>query len=72
MNTYYDYAELVAKALSADATQEDINNLGEWFSHHGTEYWNGEYYEIDSTHSLYPIYTEIAEDEYEITGYEVR
>ncbi len=28
MASYYDYEELRAKAVAADATQDDINNLG--------------------------------------------
>lgn len=72
MNTYYDYEELVEKALAFDATQEDINALGEWFDSHGWDYWNGEYFEIDRYHSLYPVYKEVAEDNFEIVGYEIR
>ena len=68
----YDYEELAAKALEPDATQEDINALGEWFQSFGAEYWNGEYFDIDDTHRLYPVYAEVEEDEYEITGYEIR
>lgn len=38
--TIYDYQELKEKALSTDATQEDINNLGEWFEWYDNSYWN--------------------------------
>lgn len=72
MNTYYDYEELAAKAMAADATQEDINALGAWFEEHGNCYWNGESFEIDSTNRLYPVYQEVEEDEFELTGYEIR
>ena len=71
----YDYEELKEKVLSAEATQEDINNLGEWFEQYGDRYWNGEYYSVDDNR-LYPIYRRIDDDEleeqYEIVGYEIK
>jgi hypothetical protein len=70
----YDYRVLTAKALSSDATQEDINALGEWFEAYGYQYWNGECYEVDTSHYLYPVLSE-EPDEYgglEVTGYELR
>lgn len=69
--TRYDYEELKNKALKTN-NQEDINALGEWFENYGMEFWNGEYYEIDSNNSIYPIYKEIDEDEFIITGYKIR
>ena len=73
--TIYDYQELKNKALSADATQNDINNLGEWFEQYGDKYWNGEYYRVEGSR-LYPIYRRIDDDEleeqYEIVGYEIK
>ena len=35
----YDYEELKNKALAQNATQEDINTLGEWFEQYGGNYW---------------------------------
>ena len=71
----YDYEELKEKVLSAKATQEDINNLGEWFEQYGDRYWNGEYYSVDNNR-LYPMYRRIDDDEleeqYEIVGYEIK
>ncbi len=67
----YDYNELKNNALNPNATQDDINALGEWFEQYGDEFWNGEYFEIDSEHRLYPQYREIDEDEFEICGYEI-
>lgn len=63
------YNELKEKALAFNATQEDINALGEWFSRHGMSYWNGECFHVDSDHNLYPIHKEIGYDEYELVGY---
>lgn len=68
----YNYEELKNKALSPSATKEDINALGEWFEQYGDSFWNGEYYEIDSNNRLYPQYREIDEDEFEITGFEIK
>lgn len=73
----YNYEELEKKALSADATEDDINALGEWFEQYGGRFWNGECYDIDRTHCLYPIYKEILDengdlDYAEIVGWEVR
>ena len=68
----YDYEELKNKALAQNAVQEDIDALGKWFEQYGVEYWNGEYYEIDSNNRLLPMYKQIDEDEFEIVGYEIR
>lgn len=65
----YDYKELCEKALAFNATQEDINALGEWFSRHGMSYWNGECFHVDADHDLYPIYKEVGYDEYALIGY---
>ena len=65
----YNYKEICEKALASDATQEDINALGEWFSRHGMSYWNGECFHVDADHNLYPIHKEIGYDEYEVVGY---
>ena len=73
--TIYDYQELKEKALSVNATQEDIDNLGDWFERYGDRYWNGEYFTVDNNR-LYPIYKRVDDDEleeqYEIVGYEIR
>lgn len=68
----YDYDELKNKALSKNATAENINALGEWFEQYSDSFWNGEYYEIDSSHRLYPIYEETADEEFNLVGYEIR
>lgn len=70
--TIYDYEELKNKALSADATQDDINTLGEWFECFGGRYWNGEYYSVENGIHLYPVCHEVDEDEWEIVGYELK
>lgn len=66
---YYSYEELKA-AVIADASGANVNALGEWFSNYGNDYWNGEYYDADDFR-LYPVYTEVGEDEFELTGYEI-
>ena len=70
--TPYNYDELAERALRFDAAPEDINALAEWFERYGYRFWNGECFEIDATHSLYPIHEETAPDEWEIVGYEIR
>ena len=67
---YYAYEDLKA-AVIADASEENVNALGEWFSSYGNDYWNGEYYDADDFR-LYPVYTEVDGDELELTGYEIR
>lgn len=67
----YNYAEIRAAAIAANATQADIDRLGEWFEAYGQSYWNGEYYEADGV-SLYPVYKETEPDEFELIGYEIR
>ena len=70
--SYYDYDELRSAATAPNATQADIDALGEWFQVHGQRYWNGEYFDADGGVRVYPVYQEIAQDEYELTGYELR
>ena len=65
----YNYKEICEKALASDATQEDINALGEWFERYGRSGWNGECWTVDAYHDLYPIYKEIGYDDYEVVGY---
>lgn len=67
---YYAYEDLKA-AVIADSSEENVNALGEWFSNYGNDYWNGEYYDADDFR-LCPVYTEVNEDEFELTGYEIR
>ena len=68
---YYDYRELRAAALASDATQSDIDALGEWFHQYGQRYWNGEYFDANGLR-VYPVYQEMEPDEYELTGYEMK
>ncbi len=65
----YDYNKLSGKALAPDATQEDINSLGEWFRCYGMDYWNGEYFSVDRGCCLYPIMQEVGYDDYNVVGY---
>lgn len=41
------------------------------FEQYGDQFWNGEYYDADGLR-LFPVYVEVDEDQFEITGYEVR
>lgn len=67
----YAYEELKAAALKPDATQEDIDALGEWFESYGTGYWNGSCWTVDEKQDIHlaRVYKEIAEDEFERIGY---
>lgn len=65
----YNYKEICKKALAFNATQEDINALGEWFERYGRSGWNGECWTVDAYHNLYPIHKEIGYDDYEVVGY---
>ena len=67
---YYSYEELKA-AVIADASESNVNALGEWFSSYGSDYWNGEYYDADDLR-VFPVLREVDEDEFEIVGYELR
>lgn len=66
---YYDYKELETAATAHNAPQTAIDALGEWFEHHGAQYWSGECYTARDGLNLYPVYRELGEDEYEIAGY---
>lgn len=69
MSNRYQYAELRAAAI-AEPTSENLAALGEWFESYGMDNWNGEYYDADG-YQLRPIYKEIEEDIFEVTGYEL-
>lgn len=68
----YDYEELKKEALTKD-DKESRMNLYKWFDRYGSNYWNGEVYEIDKDHNLKPIYQGVGEpdedgdyEEYEV------
>lgn len=61
----YSYAELRA-AVEADANEDNVNALGEWFESYGTEYWNGEYFDADGI-KIYPIVSD--DEDCELLGY---
>lgn len=56
MASYYDYKELREKATAQNATQSDIDALGELFVAYGADSWNGEYYDADDGFRLFPIF----------------
>lgn len=57
----YSYIELKEK-VKTNPTEENINNLVQWFQQYGNRYWTGEAYNADEF-ELYPVkYGE--EDEY--------
>lgn len=66
----YSYSELL-EAVKANETPDNVDALGAWFEQYGDRYWNGEYYDADGLR-LFPVYVEVSEDQFEITGYEVR
>lgn len=66
----YSYSELL-EAVEANETPDNVDALGAWFEQYGDRYWNGEYYDADGLR-LFPVYVEVSEDQFEITGYEVR
>lgn len=73
---YYSYKELEAAAL-ADASEENLAALGEWFERFGSMFSNGECYKVNADHDLYPVYEdhfdEDGEFDYaEIVGWELR
>lgn len=72
MANYESYKELRENALKPNATQEEINEFGKWFSQYGDMFWNGEYYDADDGVRVYPIYREVSEDEFELEGWEIR
>lgn len=68
----YKYEELAAAALAPTATQDDLQRLADWFYNYDMRDWNGEYFEIDATHRLYPIYGEEDVDgNVDIVGWEI-
>lgn len=70
---YHSYCELLA-ALKANPTQENIENLADWFFQYGDgRYWNGECYHIKETDQyIRPIYEpEIIDDDGEVLQWQV-
>lgn len=53
---YYNYKELVEKATATGATRGDRIALFYWFDQYGIDYWNGQYYKIDDSLRLYPVF----------------
>lgn len=66
----YSYSELL-EAVKSNETPDNVYALGAWFEQYGDQFWNGEYYDADGLR-LFPVYVEVSEDQFEITGYEVR
>ena len=67
----YLYSEIVKNALD-NPTSFNLSRLAYWFEDYGSQFWNGECWEIDKEHSLYPVYEEIAPDEYKLIAHEIR
>lgn len=61
--SYYSFEQLKNKALDSNATQNDLSKLGEWFTNYGNQFWNGEYYDINSVCGLQPHYIVDENDE---------
>lgn len=61
--SYYSFEQLKNKALENNATQNDLSQLGEWFTNYGNQFWNGEYYDINSVCGLQPHYIVDENDE---------
>lgn len=66
------YPDLEKAALSADATQEDINHLGKWFELYGESFWNGEFYDVDGVHRLIPVGREDEDGDFHREGWELK
>lgn len=68
----YNYKELEAAALNT-RSEEDIAALAEWFeTYSGYKFWNGECHKVNDRYSLYPVYDQTEDDEFIITGWELR
>ena len=69
---YYDYNNLYVKAVKG-RRNEDMANLAEWFNIYGTDFWNGESWELESGERLYPLYDyHTYGEEIVVYGYEIR
>lgn len=67
----YQYQELAAAAMKSNATQEEIDALGEWFQQYGMCDWNGSSWIVDEKNDIRiaPVYKQVDEDEFELVGY---
>ena len=68
---YYDYKKLLRKALSAKATQKDINTLGMWFNSFGLDFWNGEYFDMENGKKLCPVFVETGTGDFDVIKFEI-
>lgn len=66
--------EGLLQAVKENPSEKNVKDLAEWLDYYDPRSWNGEYYDADGHDKIriFPIYTEIDEDEFEITGYELR
>ena len=68
----YNYQEIRDTAIN-NPTHENLERLYNWFSQYAdVRDWNGEGWDCGDGYSLRAIYKEIAEDEWEIVGYELK
>lgn len=70
--SYYNYEELREKAINGGFEEKEM--LYQWFvdnCEHG-EYWNGECYDLGEGLSLYPVYGEEVNEQYDIIDFEIR
>ena len=68
----YAFEDLYAAAKAPTATKEDRLALYEWFSNYDSRSWNGECFDLEDGYSLYPIWEEIAEDDFVVVDAEIR
>lgn len=68
-----DYEDLVDLAMDRRTEEYGLPALWAWHEYHAPEFWNGEGYEIDGAHNIYPVYDWDEEtDTGEVVGYEIR
>jgi hypothetical protein len=68
----YQYDELRSAALAPTATKEDRLALCGWFSKYDNGSWNGECFDLEDGHSLYPIMEEQEDGDWLLVDAEIR
>lgn len=69
----YKFPELFELATRFDASQEDIDRLGQWLDLYDKESFNGVYYDAGDGVNVFPVYGEEDENgDFPLIGYEIR
>lgn len=68
----YQFEEIYAAASKFDSTKEERMALYNWLDIYDPSSWNGECYDLGDGRSLYPIYEEDEDGNFNVIDAEIR